>query len=161
MKKKLLFLFVCLAISATSLGQTDHQCDTVYLKTVQNIKDAEPCVLIAADYVLSKPLHGNVQLYSDYRGFILSWMDKTPDYTFSLNDKMMAICSDEENLLLFGVYISCLAKAAVQNKQDFVPDAIKLFVTYVKNPDNKVAQTSKVKKLIADFDNNNIDKYIK
>lgn len=160
MKKTILIIFSSLFITAC-FGQTSHSCDTVYLNTETNIKNADPCVLIAAEYVLTHPLYGNPQIYHDYRAFILAWMDKTPDYTFSLNDKMMSICKEDDNLLLFGVYTTCLAKAAVQLKKDFNSEAIKLFVEYVKNPDNKVKQTSKVKKLIDDFNANKIDKYIK
>jgi hypothetical protein len=161
MKRTILILIGGLILSTVCIGQTSQTCDTVYLKTEKNLKNAEPCVIIAADYVLSNPLHGNVQLYYDYRRFILAWMDKTPDYSFSLNDKMMAICKEGDNLLLFGVYTTCLAKAAIQAKSDFVSEAIGLFVNYIKNPDNKVAQTSKIKKLIEDFNSNKIEKYIK
>ena len=156
-----IILIACLISINLCFGQTTHSCDTVYLKSETNIKDAEPCVLIAADYVLSKPLHGNVQLYHDYRGFILAWMDKTPDYTFSLNDKIMALCKEDENELLFGVYTTCLADAAIRYKKDFKTEAIKLFVNYISNPDNKVKQTPKIKKLIEDFKDNKIEKYIK
>jgi hypothetical protein len=160
MKKTILILIGGLLISITGFGQTSQKCDTVTLNTAENVTKAEPCVLIAADYVLSKPLHGNVQLYSDYRKFVLSWMDKSPDYTFTLNEKMMAICQEEDNILLFGVYTTCLAKAAIQTKKDFVPEAIKLFVNYIKDPHNKVVQTAKVKKLIGDYANNKIEKYL-
>lgn len=161
MKKALLIILISL-FTSVCFGQTSHSCDTVYLNTETNIKNAEPCVLLAAEYVLTRPLHGNPKLYHDYRGFILAWIDKTPDYVFSLNDKMMAICKEDDNILLFGVYTTCLAKAALQEKNnDFSSEAIKLFVDYVKNPVNKVKQTSKIKKLIEDFKAGKIDKYIK
>lgn len=160
MKKTMLIILSFLFVSIC-IGQTNHTCDTVYLNTETNIKNADPCVLIAAEYVLTHPLHGNAKIYHDYRGFILAWMDKTPDYTFSLNDKMMAICEEDDNILLFGVYTTCLAKASIQLKKDFNSEAIKLFVDYIKKTDNQVKQTSKVKKLIQDYNANKIDKYIK
>jgi len=159
MKRAILIFFSSLLVTVC-FAQTSNSCDTVRLNNEVNIKNAEPCVLIAADYVLSQPLHGNSKVYHEYRSFILSWMEKTPDYTFSLNDKMMAICKEGDNLLLFGVYTTCLSKAAVQLKKDFNTEAIKLFVDFVKKPENKVKQTSKIKKLIEDFNANKIDKYI-
>jgi hypothetical protein len=159
--KKIIILFASSLFTVFSYGQTTHTCDTVYLKNETNIKNAEPCVNAAADYVLAHPLHGNKQIYNDYRGFILAWMDKTPDYTFSLNEKMMELCKEDDNILLFGVYTTCLAKAALKVKKEFNAEAIKLFANYIKNPENKVTQTSKVKKLIEDFNSNKIDKYIK
>lgn len=159
--KKIIILLAGSFFTTLSYGQVSHSCDLVYLSNETNIRNADSCVNIAADYVLTHPLHGNAQIYHDYRGFILAWMDKTPDYTFSLNDKMMKICKEDDNLLLFGVYTTCLAKAALQFKKDFNSEALKLFVTYIKNTDNKVKQTAKVKKLIEDFNANKIDKYIK
>jgi hypothetical protein len=161
MKKYIFILAGILLTANVCFSQTTQNCDTVNLKTVDDIKNAGPCIITAADYVLSMPLHGNVQLYYDYRSFILVWMEKTPDHTFTLNSKMTAICQEDENLLLFGVYTTCLAKAAVESKDgDFVSEAIKLFVEYISNAENKVKKTSKITKLIDDFDNNKIDKYI-
>ncbi len=161
MKKVAIILLVSISYINLTFGQITHTCDTVYLKSEANIKNAEPCVSQATDYVLSHPLHGNVQLYSDYRAFILAWMDKTPDYTFSLNDKIVDLCKEDDNELLFGVYTTCLAKAALQSKKGFEKEAVKLLAKYVANPDYKVKQTSKIKKFIEDSNSNKIDKYTK
>jgi hypothetical protein len=159
--KKFLISVIMLLTAAISFGQTSRSCDTVSLKTEEDIRSAEVCVMIAADYVLSKPLHNNEQLYFDYRKFILAWMDKSPDYTFSLNQKMVDMCSGDDNVLLFGVYTTCMAKAALQFKKDYDGEAIKIFANYVSNPANGVTQTSKIKKLIEDCNNNQTDKYTK
>jgi len=161
MKKTILFLYVILISFNVSYGQSAFSSDSIELKSVQQIKDAEKYVLTAATYVLSRPMHAKDQLVTDYTKFILAWMNKTPNYEFTLNDKIMALCNDDENILLFGIYTTCLAKAALEVKKDFVPDAVKLFVSYINNPENEVKQTSKVKRLIDDFDGNKIEKYLK
>jgi hypothetical protein len=126
--EKLIYLILAFFLATVSYGQATEACNQESLEKESNLKNAEPCVLIAADYILSQPLHGNEQKYYEYRKYILAWMEKTPDFTFALNANIIDICNDEENILLFGVYISCLAKAALEHKQSFDPEAIKLFV---------------------------------
>jgi hypothetical protein len=161
MKKFVLILSLTFISINVCIGQTIFSCDSIELKTVQQMKQAEKFVLTAADYVLSKPLHAKDSLVNEYTKFILTWMEKTPNYEFTFNEKIMDLCKDDENVLLFGVYTTCLAKAALEVKKDFVPNAVKLFVAYIKNPENQVKQTSQIKKLIDDFDSNKIDKYVK
>ena len=86
-------------------------------------------------------------------------MDKTPDFSFSLNSKVLELCKDD-NLSLFNVYLTCLAKAAIETKKKYVPGAIKLFVAYLEKPENKVKRTSKIKKMIADVQEDKLEKYI-
>lgn len=111
--------------------------------------------------MLAQPLHTSSELYTEYRKFIMAWMEKTPDYTFSLNGKMAGFSTEADNVQLLGVYMACMSKAALEGKKDFYPQAIKLFVDFVSNPNNKVKQTAKLKKLIEDSKANQIEKYYK
>jgi hypothetical protein len=158
--KKLLLLTVSALFSLACLGQDSIRCDSVSLNTPEEIKKAEPCVIIAADYVLSKPLHDNSNMYNIYRQLIITWMGSTSDYSFSLNSNILALTKEEHNELLFGVYAACLAKSALQNKTNFVEEAVKLFADYVANPDNKVQQTANIKKLITSKKENKLEKYL-
>ena len=156
--KKITLILVCFFFISIVDAQEQTSCDSAYLQTATDIKTADPCLLTAAKYVLDRPLNGNPKLYYNHLGFLLSWMDKTPDFTFSLNNKIIALCKDD-NLSLFNVYVACLAKAAIEAKKDFVPVALKLFVTYIEKPQNNVKQTSKIKKLVSDIHENKIEKY--
>jgi hypothetical protein len=143
----------------SAFAQEGKSCDSLYLQNTALIKTNDPCLLTATDYVLVHPLYGNSWEYDRYMRFILSWMEKTPDFTFSLNDNILGLCKDE-NLLLFNVYLTCLTKAAIKEKKDYLPVALSLFATYLKKPENKVKQTIKIKKLIADVENNKLEKYL-
>jgi hypothetical protein len=156
--KKIILFSVFLLVVSIASAQDNAICDSLYLKTAVNIKSSDPCLLIATDYVLANPLFGNTTLYYNYIGFILSWMDKTPEYTFTLNNRIIELCKND-NILLFNVYITCLAKAAIETNKDFVPQALKLFAKYLEMPDNKVKHTGKIKKLIADIKANKFEKY--
>lgn len=116
-------------------------------------------MLTGTDYILTRPLYGNPDLYDHYLRFIMTWMEKTPDYTFSLNNKIIELCKDD-NLLLFNVYVSCLAKGAIEEKKANSIKAVKLFAAYVKNAENKVRQTSKIKKLIREVEDGQLEKYL-
>jgi len=157
---KNIFTLIFLAISINvCLGQSSTKCDTNFLQNDSNLKKADPCVLTAANYILSRSLTNIDQEYSDDLAFLLIWMSKTPDFTFSINNKMLELCEKKSNTLLFSVYLACLSKEAVKLRTNFVPAAIKLFVDYVKDTNNGVKQTSKIKKLIEDYKNNKIDQY--
>jgi hypothetical protein len=154
--KQLIALITCLFTLSIGFAQN---CETVSLKTDEEAKAAEPCVIKAADYALSKPLHNSDVLVSSYRQFIIAWMTKTPDYSFTITSKVADLCKDDANVLLFGIYNTCMAKAALQNKSDFGKEGIKLLVDYIKKKDNGVAQTAKVKKLLADYEKGDVKKY--
>jgi hypothetical protein len=157
--KKIFSAVLLLALNFAGFGQSAPKCDSVSLKTAGDVKNSEPCVLKAAEYVLGQPVQGSTDLTKKYNAFILVWMEKA-DYTFSLNDKMTALFKDE-NLFLFGTYMACLSKAAIELKKDFDTEAVKLLVEYINNPANKVKQTSKIKQLVKDYNDKKIEKYIK
>lgn len=84
-------------------------------------------------------------------------MDKTT-ITFNLNDNVLTFCKDD-NLLLFDIYMAALAKAAIETKNDFVPEALRLLVAYIKKTENGVKQTSKIRKMIVNVKENKFEKY--
>lgn len=157
MKKSILFIICSLQIILIQ-AQNKSACDSVYLKTATIIKSDDPCLLAAANYVLEHPLTDNSSIHGKYMGFILNWMDKTPEFTFNLQDNVLTLCKDD-NLLLFNIYLASLAKAAIETKKDYIPAALRLFVTYIEKPENKVKQTSKVRKMIASVKENKFEKY--
>jgi hypothetical protein len=134
-------------------------CDSAYLKNTTTIETNDSCLKAGADYVLSCPLHGNPAQHDHYMQFIQSWMEKTPDFTFNLNDKILNLCK-KDNLLLFNIYLACLTKAAIEERKADSHRAIRLFAAYVQKPENRVKQTARIKKLIADVANNEIQKYL-
>lgn len=91
--------------------------------------------------------------------FILVWMEKTADYTFTLNNKILNLCKDD-NLSLFNIYLACLTKGAIEDKKPNTVTAVKLFTAYLKKPENKVKQTMKIKKLIRDVEAGRLQNYL-
>ena len=158
--KKNVLLILFIAINYFANGQISESCQSIQMKTPQEIKSSEPCILEYANYVLNKKLGDSDETASIARKAIISWMEKTPDYTFTLNTSLLKVCKDD-NILLFGVYMACMTKAALTTKGDFNKEGIKLFVEYIINPTNNVKQDKNVKKLIDDYNKNNFEKYYK
>lgn len=158
MRKSLLLVF--LAINCFAYGQISDSCKTIRMKTPIDIKNCEPCILQYTNYVLMQKLWESGETGHEARTAILAWMDKTPDYTFALNSEIMKVCKGD-NVLLFGVYTTCLAKAALTTQGDFNQEAIRLFVGYIRNPESNVKMDGKATKLIDAFDRNDYQKYYK
>ncbi len=155
MKNLLLFvLLTSLAFPAFS-----QDCEEVNLKTDSAIIKAETCVTSAADFILSKPLSFESTQMLNYKRLVVDWMEKTT-YTFNLNPMMVEICSEKKNSGLLGIYLACLAKAAIANKTDFTEKAVIMFIAYISDPANGVKETSKTKKLLKAKEDNKLTPYL-
>lgn len=157
--KNYFLLAICSLFISVCYSQEKIPCDSTRLQTNNLINTDDPCLIAGVDYVLTRPLYGNPERYNQYLRFILAWMEKTPDFTFTLNNKIIALCKDE-NLSLFNVYLSCLTKAAILDKKANSGTAVKLFADYLKKTDNKVKQTPKIKKLIREVEEGQMEKYL-
>ncbi len=153
--KKALFLLSIVLFSVTIKAQ---DCENADLKTDSAVKKAEPCVTEAADYILSHPSAEQTRYYS-FQLLIINWMEKT-DFTFNLNKNMIEVCNGKDNSKLLGVYMACLAKCAIQYQTNFTEPALKLLVDYIENLENKIKQTSKIKKLIKAKDEDKLSAYL-
>jgi hypothetical protein len=153
-------LTICLLILGTStFGQDISGCETVSLEGEANIKASEPCIIKLSDYALSQPMIGSSDEAHHARKVVIAWIEATPDYTFSLNSEIMKVFK-EENLLLFNIYLCCLANASLTVESDYHKAAIGLITKYVKDPSHKVVQSKQVKKLIKNWEDGNVEKYL-
>ncbi|HET6224757.1 MAG TPA: hypothetical protein VFF27_00665 [Bacteroidia bacterium] len=158
--KKSILLILCSVFAVNTYAQDVLTCDSVYRQTARVINRDEPCLLTAINYVLEHPLNDNSKTYDDCIRFILTWMDKTSEFSFDLNGNVLELCKGD-NLLLFNVYLASLAKPAVETKKLDIPVALNVFAAYLETPENKVKLTSKLKKFISNVKANEIDKYLK
>lgn len=153
-------LTLCLLILGTqTFGQNISGCETVSLEGEANIKTSEPCIIKLSDYALSQPMIGSSDEAHYARKVVIAWVEATPDYTFSLNSEIMKVFKGD-NLLLFNIYVCCLANASLTVESDYHKAAIGLITDYVKNPSNKVVQSNQVKKLIKNWESDNVEKYL-
>lgn len=159
MKKLVLpFVFIFSLVSLT-YGQSISQCLKTKLKTTEQIQNSHDCILKLANHVLDKPLNqlGSSELEAGAK--VLAWMEKSPDYSFSINSDIMKLFK-KSNLFLFNAYMAAMAKAALEGGDNWEKKALEYFVNYVEDPANAVKQTGKVKKLIKAWNNGDYEKYL-
>lgn len=154
-------LFIlCLLISITqAYGQDISGCETVSLEGEANIRASEPCIIKLSDYALSQPMIGSSDEAHHARKVVIAWVEATPDYTFSLNSEITKVFKGD-NLLLFNIYVCCLANASLTVESDYHKAAIGLLADYVKDDSHKVVQSKQVKKLIKNWEEDNVEKYL-
>ena len=157
MKTLKVFLFF-IVISVPVFSQLTEQCKTVKLGSKEELQTAEVCIDQLADFVLSKPLRDDEAHKA--RVIILAWMEKTPNFTFSINANLLKVCKGE-NILLFGIYMTSMAKAALLGNEEFNEEALKIFMDYIKIPENDVAKTKEIEKLLTSWDKMDYDKYVR
>ena len=149
---KFAFLTILAMLAAlTGFSQSMPPIDSVRLATAADYRAAEPTALQVCNYILSTPSDNKSLPRLNGTRFLLDWMGGTPDYTFDLDKNVIKYF--EKDIDLMGVYTASLTACAIQNKS--VKDskaltalAVKKFIAYISNGDNKVELNSRLKKMI-------------
>jgi hypothetical protein len=150
---KQLFIYVFLLLTGTTFSQ---EMDLGYLTTIEledslDCKKAEPKALAAAEYVLSHPAKKDYNI-SCCSIFLIKWMEKTSDYTFTLGGGVGdAVLKDDD---LFPVYLAAQVQTSIEDRIengddiDYQVKYTTLLLNYCENKENKVKINSKLKKFI-------------
>jgi hypothetical protein len=132
-------------------GQSTQNFDKFKLGTPEECKAAEPLALKASTYVLSTPFEKKDLVRLQSLSFIMSWMDATPDYTFTIDEASTKICKGNTDLL--GLYVSAMTKYCLENPSSAKDEkavklnAITYVLNYCENPKNNMKMTKELKKL--------------
>jgi hypothetical protein len=151
MKFALLTLLTMLTALA-GFSQSMPQVDSVKLATAADYRAAEPIALQVSNYILSTPTDDISLPRLNGTKFLLDWMGGTPDYTFDLDKNVIKYF--EKDIDLMGVYTAALASVAIENKELIKEQkaitslAVKKFIAYISDTNNKVDLNSKLKKMI-------------
>ena len=145
---KTLITLLILVSNGFLFGQTDYS--TIPLKTTADCKAAEPQVLVAADFVLSKPIHDDADVKSP-EAFILTWINNC-EYSFLVDSKIDKIEKDDKNLLF--IFMTCEAKYLLENiskakdQKAICLGAYSMLANYASDPANGVKANKYLQKLI-------------
>jgi len=149
--KKYLLVAGFLALAGNGFAQVPAGCDSIGVLMQKNRSQASACVLSASEYILARSLAAKNDTVDACSGMIYYWIDRSTDYSITLNPKVIAVCNGGKNVALMQVYCACLAKAALVGKEkNYKKEGFRLFVDYVKNPANKVGQTEAVQQMLKD-----------
>ena len=148
--KKIILLLVFLSCSITGRSQDFSDLASIPLDNAANCKKAEPKVMECAQYLLSNPAAEDFANVNAMK-FIMSWMEKTPDFTFELGGNLLKAIDSDASLI--ARYLASQAKTAInkgsiKNKEEFEIEYATLFLEYCEQPKNNVKLTSKLKKFI-------------
>lgn len=149
MKKHFLIL-LSLCCLGTMLAQDFSTLEDITFKNKEDYKVQEPLVLKCANFFLASPLSENYLDKNKALGFIMRWMEGTPDYHFGLGMEFVELTKGD--MVLPSAFMAALAKAAItgnyadSNKQ--MEAGIKIFIDYCKDPKNKVKHNKAIKKYL-------------
>jgi|GEM_PF-3166823 len=154
-------VFTCCALTTFS-QETEY--DKIAVKTPEECKLAEPKVLEAANLTLDKPLRVKDNAILKARSLVVAWMSNTSDYTFSINEKILKLTKSNE--LLFGLYMACMAKYALEhpdkakNETQLQMGSYTILADYIEKKENGVEITKPIEKFLAARKAGKLEEYI-
>lgn len=151
------FTLTFIFLIGISFISTAQDCVSLKMRTAEEVKAAETCILRSSDFILNTVLNKQGIQAVESRKAVILWMEKT-SYSFTLTGATNDITKN--NTDLFGVFLACLAKATIENNKVSEKEAINLYANYVKNEKNGVKITGKLKKFLKDIEKGNFSKYL-
>lgn len=147
--KKILFVLFSFS-SFICMAQDFSQLKSIPLNNSEDCKNAQPKVVECANYLLSQPAIEDLNSLNAAK-FIMSWMEKTPDYTFELGGDVFTSVASDTNLVsryLAAQSLVAINTVTINDQQEFKYEYISTFLSYCEKPENKVKLNSRLKKFI-------------
>lgn len=165
MKKIMLVLAFFFALNQLQAQQTLNY-DDIKLEKKEDFNDqANSAALQASSYLLSTPLGMENPGRQQSLTYLIKWMSGSPDYSFELDDTAVNLCENDKELI--GIYMAAMAKFVLENKSEakntsaIKLQAVRLFVKYANDSNNKVKLTKAIKKAIKADKNGSLEEYLK
>ncbi len=160
---KTLFLVLFVLLSTSIFSQNSSQYDNIMLTTANEYRNAEPQVMLAADYVYSTPIDKDNLNRKNSISFIMKWMGGTSDFSFIMDATVMKIVNNDRDVM--GIYSACLAKYALQQGKGVDRDSLKynsylLLANYCEDPGNNYKPKGEIKKLIEAKNQHKLQEYL-
>lgn len=160
---KIFFLIMIMLAAFGAISQNSSQYDNIQLTTANDYRNAEPQVMLAADYVYSTPIDKDNLNRKNSISFIMKWMAGTSDYSFAMDATLMKIANNDREVV--GVYAVCLAKYALGHGMGVDRDSLKynsylLLANYCEDPGNNYKPRGEIKKLIDAKNQHKLKEYI-
>lgn len=119
-----------------------------------------------SDYILNSPVNVimNDLNHLNAMQFIMRWMEGTPDYMFSIDEKITRSTKSETALL--SVYLAAMCKFSLENKaksedEDEVRyNSFLIFIKYCEDPAREVKQNKAIKELIKTKNEGTLKEYL-
>ncbi len=157
---KKIFLFA--ALFSFSIGAFAQSEPNFSLSDVKSKEDLNPAAKKAITYILSTPSDTTVQMRNEAEAYLMTWMEKTEDYTFAI-DNVAAVLMEENKEEAF-VFFAAMAEA-MMNDKDMSPAkvnvaAAKRLVQYSTQSRNKLYPGAALTKMIEADKKGKLSEYI-
>lgn len=128
MKKVALFALLLLA-NCYAFSQELPNLKQVKLNKNSQYRAAEPIAIKVIGYLFATPINKKNKARTEAGQFLIKWMDGTPDFTFSLQDKETSFFNTDSDLML--MYMAGLTKFTLENPT--IKDQKTLIIGAMKN----------------------------
>ena len=160
--KRILLVCVFAFVACNVFAQSLPQFDEIKLQKTKDYKLAEPAVVQTADFIISTPIDKNTDTKTIAAQFLMTWMDGTPDFTFTLDENSTRYFLQNNELMM--VYVASMAKYAIETKQHnsktITINAIKSLLAYINDPANNVKKTNDLIELSQANQNGQLESFL-
>jgi hypothetical protein len=165
--KRLILVFILTFFCKVSFTQTLPDYSAIKLEVKEDYNStANDAALQAANYILSTPIDNNNIDRIKSIDYVSKWSQGTPDYHFTLGDKIMQEFYLENDDLL-DVYMAAMVKYVLENKEDSKEqkriklNSAKLIIAYSKVSKNNVKFDKELENLIEADNKGELVEYLK
>ena len=157
--KKIFLLLFALYTSYCSFGQSTPQ---FILPDVNSKPDLNAAAKKATDYILATPADTTATMRRQAEGFLFAWMEKTDEYSFSMDYTFAKIVEDSksEGYVFMAAMVECVLKDKSQADEQVKITAIKRLIEYSKNLNNKLPPGPELQKAIKADKKGHLKKYL-
>lgn len=162
MKKIILSAALLLSLSSAFAQTALPDFSKFPVATPKEATAANQNALQTANYLLSNAVD-NVKLdRMTAAGYLMRWMEESPDFTFSFDGNFAAVSKEVE---ISAIYIATMAKYQIENKKKTVTadESVTIwenFAKYIADPANNVKPKGKVKKLVDAYKEGKLKEYL-
>ncbi len=166
MKIKLILSFLTIfSFSDISYSQDYSNLKDIVLKDKTDYPKVEDKVLECSKYILTTPMDDkNINRLNSLQ-FLMRWMDGTPDFTFNIDETIGK--ATKSNQLLLGVYLACMTKFVLENKdkakdeKEVKYNSVVMLLNYCDAPAHNVDLNRELKKMIKAKKEDKLKEYLK
>ena len=155
--KKIILTFSIAFTSHLSFGQDFNKLAKYEFETTESYESEKTNVLLCANYLFNNPVNQEKLNRLTSIQYIMKWMEGTPEYTFTIDEKAMELTKD--NIDLVSLYLAAMAKVCIEHRdgnlknEEIYNMAEEMLVNYCSNPNNKIKPSKKIKKIMKERNN--------
>lgn len=148
---KQLFFSALFFLSIVSFSQDFSKFENYPLETKEDFHKAEDLVMQGINYMFTTPFDKKDLKRYQALGFVMNWMEGTPEYRFNIDQKAVDLTKGNDDLL--GMYFAGLAKVILERKNQIPDDetvhnlVIQDLLAYTSVESNNLKPTKAMKKL--------------